>query len=457
MEQKNILNQILEHLDEVIKNESPLGKSLWKELLALHPADIVQFMIDRNKEEFKGLFLRFPAKLQLSVFEELSIPSQIYALSLMSEEDKVEALNLLPTEQLTDLFDQLSDDDLKKYLNLLHKTAREQVISLLKFHPESAGGIMDTEVLTLREDFTVEKSISILQRLHLSRDIYQRIYISDKEHHLVGHITLEDLVLEPPKRFISSFMRKNELVINADEDREEVAQKMVHYGLTTAPVIDNRNHLLGVITPETVMDVIVEEASEDVQKMSALAPLKYPYFETPFWRILFERSYILIALLLAQSISTTIQEQNDKILELTGLFVFLTMLLSTGGNTSSQTSAVVIQGMASGQIRPSNIFRFLRREFLMGTLLSLILGVAGFTRTFYATYNIYKSLAVGISLGIIVLLSVAIGSCIPIILKRFNIDPAFSAGPFLTTLMDILGVLVFLNVIKIILFSTVFG
>jgi len=457
METKKILNQIREHLEEVIKQESPLGKSLWKELLTLHPADIAGLLSDCSREAFQQLFLSLPAKLQLELFEELSEPSQIYALSLMSEEDKVKALNLLPAEQLTDLFDRFSDEDLKKYLELLHKKARERVLSLLKFHPESAGGIMDAEVLTLRKDFTIAKSISILQRLGLNYDIYQRIYITDKEHHLVGFIRLEDLVLKPPQTLISSFMQKNELVINADEDREAVAKKMVHYGLTVAPVVDKRNHLLGVIPGDTVMDVIVEEASEDVQKMSALAPLKYPYFETSFWRILFERSYILVALLLAQSISTTIQEMNEQMLKLTGLFVFLTMLISTGGNASSQTSAVVIQGMASGEIRFSNMLRFLRREFFMAILLAIILGFVGFARTYYATYSMFQSLVIGATLSIIVLVSVIVGSCIPIILKRFNIDPAFSAGPFLATLMDILGVLIYCYIVKLILFNGIFG
>jgi len=452
MEAKKILKQISEHLHEVLQHKSPLGKSLWKELITLHPADIARFLVDCKKETFKKLFLALPDELQFSVFEELSEPNQEYALSLMSEETKGKALNMLPSEQLTDLFDHLSDEDLKKYLKLLHKTARETVLSLLKFEAESAGGIMDTEVLSLREDFTVEKSTKILQRLRLSKDVYQRIYVTDKEHHLVGFIQLEDLVLEAPKNLIGSFMKKNELVVDADEDREIVAKDMVHYGLTIVPVVDKRNRFLGVIPAETLMDIITEEASEDVQKMSAMPALKYPYFQTSFWRILFERSYILVALLLAQSISTSIQEINAGVLELTGLFVFLTMLISTGGNASSQTSAVVIQGMASGEITFSNVFRFIRREFVMALLLAFILGTVGFVRTYYATYDPFKSLVVGIALSLIVLVSVIVGSSVPILLKRFNIDPAFSAGPFLATLMDILGVIIFCYVVKLVLF-----
>src|SRR5579885_2861876 len=303
---KQILQEIRENIDAVIDQESTFGQSLWKAFLEIHPADIAQFLTNLDKETLQRLFLKLPKELKLAVFEDLSDVIKVYVLSVMSEHELVEALNTLNADKLTDLFDLLSDEELKRYLDLLHKKARQEVISLMKFHPESAGGIMDIRVLTLMDDFTVEKSIKILQRLRPRREIHQQIYITDHSHRLIGHIQLEDLVMHDPKSRISSFIRKNELVAMANEDREVIAQQMVHYGLMTVPVVGDNNHFLGVIPSETLVDVIVEEATEDVQKMSALTPLKYPYFETPFWRLLYERSYILIALLLAESFSNTI-------------------------------------------------------------------------------------------------------------------------------------------------------
>lgn len=445
-----VLQEIREHVDTVIAQDSSLGIYLWGELLKLHPADIASFLTDIEEEYFQALFEQFPEDFKLVIFEHLSPVKQIEVLEPMDEQLKVDALNILPADQLTDLFEQLSDEDLKKYLELLHKKAREKVLSLMQFHPESAGGIMDTEILTLQGDFTVQKSISILQRLRPSRDIYQQIYVTDREHQMMGYIKLEDLVLQLPQSRISTFMRKPDLVVNPDEDREEVAKKMVHYGLMSVPVVDKEDHLLGIIQSDALVDVLVEEANEDIQKMSALTPLKNPYFETPFFRLVYERSYILLALFIAQSFSTTILKAYEA--SLIGLILFTSMLTSTGGNASNQTSATVIQGMATGDITPNNIRRFIRREMLVATVLASMLAVAAFVRSYLTDPHIAHSFAIAVSQALIVLVSISIGSCVPIILKRLNIDPAFAAGPFLATFMDILGILIFCMVTRFLLF-----
>jgi magnesium transporter len=201
----------------------------------------------------------------------------------------------------------------------------------------------------------------------------------------------------------------------------------------------------------TLVDVLVEEASEDVQKMSALAPMKESYFDTSFMRLLYERSRILIALLLAGSFTTTIMRAYESTLEIGFLLYFASMLTSTGGNTSSQTSAMVIQGLALGDIQPANMLRFLRREFLMACMIGTILGVTAFMRVYVTTGEPLQSFAVSLALAVIVIVSVVFGSCIPLVLRRFNIDPAFSAGPFLATLMDILGALIYCYVARLIL------
>lgn len=452
MDSRHLLHEIQDHLDSVIAQDTPLARGLWQHFIDLHPADIADFFTDIDLQKAHELFKKLPRKLQTQVFEEFSDGMKVRSLEFMSEQQKVDALNALPVDDLTDLFDHMSDEELKNYIGVLHKNAREKVLSLMQFDPESAGGIMDTEVIVLMQDFTVEKAIQVLQRLQPNRDIYQQLYITDREHRLVGFIKLEDLVLRQPQTRIASFMRPNELVAQAADDREMVAKKMVHYGLMTVPVVGDNNHFLGVITNETLVDVLVEEASEDVQKMSALAPMKYPYFETSFLRLLFERGYILVALLLAQSFSTTIMKSYQDTLGYGMLLYFTTMLVSTGGNTSSQTSALVIQGLITGELHAMNIFRFLRRELLMACILGGILGLVGFTRAYVAGVSTLESVAISLSLSVIVLASVTLGSLIPLILKRLNIDPAFSAGPFLATVMDILGILIYCYVARWILF-----
>ena len=302
----HILYEVREHIQAVIAQDTDLGKGLWRKFIELHPADIAAFFADIDKDQFKKLFLMIPKRERLEVFQELSDIMKVQSLGFMSELERVDALNSLSADELTDLFDLFTDEELKIYIELLNKKARQRVLSLLQFDPDSAGGIMDTEVLSLFADFTVAKSIQVLQRIGPNRDIYQQIYITDQGYRLVGHIRLEDLVLQLPEKRIRDFMRKNEMVTLATQDQESIAKKMVHYGLTTVPVVDETNHFLGVIPSETLVNVLVEEASEDVQKMSALAPMKHPYFETSVTRLLYERGFILVGLLLAQSFSTSI-------------------------------------------------------------------------------------------------------------------------------------------------------
>ena len=449
---EKLLKEIRSNFKAVIARRSNLGKSLWRELLDLHPVDIAQFLSELNEENFKRLLTNLPKTNMCAVFAELSEKTQGKALFLLNDIGRIDALSCLTTDEMTDLFENISDSELKKYLNLLHKKDREKVLSLLKFNPESAGGIMDAEVLALDENFTVKKSIELIQRLGVKKELHHQTFVIDENKRLVGHIMLEDLVLQKPQSRIKSFMRDNELIVLAEEDQEKIAQKMVHYNLMTVPVVGKDAYFLGVIPSSTLVDIIEEEASEDVYRMSAMEPVKGTYFEMPFWKLLYQRSYILVILLLAQSVSSAIIQQNEQLLA-GFLVVFITMLVSTGGNASSQTSAVIIQGMASGEIHKGNFFRFFKREFSLAFGMAFILGITAFARVYLTSYDLMGSVAVSSSLACIVIVSMSIGSMIPVLLKRLNIDPAYSAGPFLATLMDILGLLIYCNVSKFFFFS----
>lgn len=450
MQDSQIFERIKQHIQAVINQESDLDRDLWAKLINLHPADLAQFMAEIERDEAKELFSAFPAELRIKVFKFLSEPLKAYTLSFLADHTKAELLKSLPTDELIDLFDIMSDKELKHLFSLLQKQERERVLSLMKFKPESAGGIMDIDVVTFSPEFTVANCILLLQRLQPNIELHKNIYVTDLSNQLLGYIRLEDLLIQKPQAIVRSFMLKDDLVINVNEDQELVAQQMNHYQLTSAPVVADDNVLLGVITAETLIDIIEAESSEDIYKMSAMTPIKQTYFDTPFLKLFYERSYILIALLLVESFSTIILHSFEK--TLIGLLAFIPMLTSTGGNTSSQTSALAIQGLAAGEITKSNFQRFLRRELLMALAIAGTLGATGFIRIqLTPNADIYRSLAVSFTLAIIVLLSVALGSCIPILLQRLRIDPAFSAGPFLATIMDLLAIVIFCYISQLIL------
>jgi magnesium transporter len=451
MSAQKLFTEIAENLETVIQQESPYGISLWREFIEQHEADIADFLQDLSLENFKRVFVRLPREKRVDVFHELSDVSKVKAITFLPDEEAVEIFNKLTADELADLFDLLSDEELKKYLNLLHKQVREKVLSLLKFDPESAGGIMTTDVFSLVEDYTVTQSIKLLQRLQPDREIHHQVFVVNRQHHLVGHINLEDLLLHKPEERISHFLRKNELVARPEQDQETIAKQMVHYNITIVPVADDDYLFLGIITGETLVDVLVEEASEDASRMAGVVPSKYPYFQTSLLRLFYQRGHILAVLLIVESFSSTILHAYESTLGV-ALYSFIPMLISVGGNTSSQTSAMVIQGMTSGEITFANVFRFLKREILVGSLLAMGLSVVAFVRVMYSSGgSLQESFVVSLAIGLIVLLAAMLGSGTPLVLKRFNIDPAFSAGPFLATVMDILGVLIFCYLSKLIL------
>lgn len=455
MDIKKVFEQILDNQDEVVKQTTPDLILLWQEFLKIHPADIAQFLSNIEKSTAQTLFLNLPRELKLQVFSYLSDSMKFFCLSLLPNYERSYFLSSLTMDELTDLFDELSDEELKEYLNLLRKKDREKVLSFLKFDPESAGGSMHSDVLTLMQDFTIEKSIKILQRLKPTIELHRVIYVTNRENELVGCINLEDLVLKEPKTKLSQILRKNILIANVNEDREKIAYDMLRYKLNTVPVVSDDNIFLGTIDSDALVDILGQEAAEDVYRIAAVGAIKRTYFETSFIRLFYQRSSILVTLLLMQTFSTLIIKYYDDLLihAVEGfLYLFISMIASTGGNASSQTSALVIQGLLSGEITDNGILRFLRREFLMALAIGSSLGVVSYIRIFIThPGSVMANLAVSISLGVIVLVSVMLGSIIPILLKKLKMDPALSAGPFLATIMDILGILIYCFISKFIL------
>lgn len=442
MERQKLFLEMIEHFDDLVERKTEVGKTLRVKLESLHPADIAVFLSMVDEEESRRLFLSFSPELQLEVFKELSDAKKALYISFLEDRELRYILMHLSVDELTDFFDQLTDEQLERYLHLLQKKERDQVVSVLQLAPESIGRHMDVDILTLISDFTVAKSIQLLQRIQPDQELHRRIFVTSREGILEGHILLEDLVLKKPDTRLLSILRPNEFVGRVDEDREDIARMMVHYNVMTAPIVDENGKFLGIVPGDELVDIIEEESSEDIYRMATMSPIKESYFETSFFKLLWQRSSILIILLFAQTLSTMIAGYYEMIM-VGFLWKFTTMLISTGGNTSSQTSALAIQGLATGEIEGQNLWRFIRREFFMSLAIGVVLGVFSFVRIFIWHQDQLRALAVSISLFAIVVISMMLGSCIPLVLRRFNIDPAHSAGPLLTTLMDIIGLFVY--------------
>lgn len=441
---KKILFQIENNIDTVLSSDSILGKDLWGILLQQHNADIAMLLLKLDIQRQEALFKKLPSEIAFKVFRKIPAPLQAGLIILVDQDYAAMIMKNMPADELTDLFDHLSDQDLEKYLKLLQAKQRHQIISLLNFNPHSAGGRMNSNVFTLPKDFTVKKSIELLQRIGPNRDVLPQIFVTNRENVIVGHITLDKLVLSKPETPLASIINKNVLHVYVDEDQEDVANQMHHYGLLYAPVVDKQKHFLGVITADDVFEIIKEEGSEDVYRMFGLVPIEYSYFATSTWQLVWQRGMWLIGLLILQSVSSMILSQYSFMLnQYTIIAVFLTMLIGTGGNAGNQSATLVIRGLTTKEITRRNARKVLLRELTVGVIMASILSIVAFTRVYFSCHNVLSSLAIVTSLFFIVITSMLLGSIIPLILERFDIDPAHSAAPFLSTLMDILGVLIY--------------
>ena len=448
---QKLTDLIVKHVNEVIEGQTGLGRSLWQSLLEMHPADSAKILTYISDEQLAQIFVKFSSSKQLALFEELHDSYKEKILLFLNDEQKAFILRQSSVDDLTDLFDELPNKELKKCLDILNKKDRQKVLSLLKFPPDSAGGIMTLDFVTLIQDMTVGKAIFLLQRLRPNIDLHRQIYVTDQDNKLVGYINLEDLVLKSPLVRLSSILKQVPYYALAQEDQEQIARKMVHYHMLTVPVVNEQMYLLGVVPEDTLIDVIQQEATEDIQRMSG-APVTTSYFETSFASHLYQRGFVLGPLLILESVTSVIMSQYEQTLVLSPiLVVFMTTLVSTGGNTSGQASVIAIQGMTLGDINESNTDRFIRREFFIGFALALVLSAIAFVRVYVSYRDLIGSLVVSLCLGLVVLISVLLGACFPIALAKLKVDPALSAGPLLATLMDILGISIYCYVAYMIL------
>ncbi|MDQ5940460.1 MAG: Magnesium transporter MgtE [Candidatus Dependentiae bacterium] len=434
-------------IEQVLDQSSARGVQGWAQICRAHPSDIADLIEHIARQHQLALFINLPLELGSRTFNRLSRMLQADILLRLNNDQAAHVLKNMHADILVDLFEELEDEQVEHFLKLLQKKQRSRIISLLSFDPKSAGGIMNSDVLTLQSDLTVKNCINILQRLSPQQEVRYRVYVTDKDNILVGHITLDKLVLNKPETPITTLMSENELVINAYEDQEEAVKKMTHYGVLSSPVVDGYNHFLGIITGDDVVTVMEEEASEDVYRMSGVGHIERSYFETSTSMMFFERSKWLIGLLLLQSVSSVIMRQYEKTLEENVILtLFLTMLIGTGGNAGNQSATLVIRGLSTGEIGRKRRLSLIMRESLLSLFIASLLSIVSFCRVWIMHGDLAAAFAIGVSLFSIVCVSMLLGTLIPLTLHHFKIDPAHSAAPFLATLMDVIGILIYCSV-----------
>jgi magnesium transporter len=447
-------------LKQVLKEDPDQVRELLEEI---HPEDLADIVGDLDTEEAAQLLERMPADAAAPIFERLDDEEQGELVEVMPPESVAHIASEMAPDDRADLFSLLPESVGEVILEKLEEVdpkAAEDVRQIEKWPDTAAGHLMTTAYVKVAPNATVRAAIDAVRMfVEQHHDNIYNVYAIDAQQRLTGIVSMRDLLLSQPAQRLDDIMRTNVISVPPMQDQEDVARKMAKYDLNVMPVLDESGKILGVITIDDIVDVLTQEQTEDVQKLGAVEPLDVPYFRTSFVTFIKKRGVWLFILFFGEFFTQTALRHYDPVFDaIKGAAYYVPLLISAGGNSGSQSSTLVIRGMALGEIKMRDWYRILVRELAMGLVLGLGLAVVGFGRVLmYPDQHSDFALTVAASLVGIVMTGCTVGAMLPIVLKRIGLDPATSSTPFIASLVDVLGIIIFVHAAQVIMASVLAG
>ena len=380
------------------------------------------------------------------VFSNMSNPIQSYLVKIFTEKELRELLDNLYMDDTVDLLEELPANLVTRILHTVSSDKRDLINQLLKFPENSAGSIMTTEYVSLKKTMTIKETMKHIKEVGIHKETIYTCYVLENRR-LIGIVSAKDLMTLDDNTFIQDIMETEIISVGTHTDQEETARLFSKYDLLALPVVDLDNRMVGIITVDDAMDVMVDEATEDISIMGAVNPSEKTYFETSVFSHAKNRFLWLLILMLSSTITGTIITQYENAFAAIPLLVsFIPMLMDTGGNCGSQSSTLIIRGLALDEIRFKDIFRVIFKEFRVALLVSLGLALANGLRIFIMYKDLKLAVVIGLSLICTVILSKIIGCILPLFAKKINLDPAIMAAPLITTLVDTCSIIIYFTI-----------
>ncbi|GEO08445.1 magnesium transporter [Segetibacter aerophilus] len=426
---------------------------------------IREFLDDQNIADVADLINEYPdyesqiiANLSIhraaSTFKILDFPTQKSIVSQLPSFKTAELLNELQADDRTDFLEDLPKEVLRDLIKLLDPEERLVTLSLLGYPEDSVGRLMTPDYVYVYEHNTVEEVFQIIRKFAKNTETIDVIYVINDKGQLMDDLRIKEFILAAPNTLVNELMDGRVIALNAKDDQEHANQVFKMNNRYALPVVDDNNVLLGIITIDDILWVATEEFSEDMQKMGGTAALDEPYLEMPLLKLFRKRIGWLVVLFIGEMLTATVMRYfEDEIAKATVLALFIPLIISSGGNSGSQASTLIIQAMAVGEITVEEWWRVMKRELLSGVMLGSILGVIGFIRILiwqqfshiYGEHWAPIALTVGLSLVGVVLWGTLSGSMLPMLLKKLGFDPAVSSAPFVATLVDVTGLIIYFS------------
>lgn len=438
---------------EVVKNllKNNQRVALHKLLLDTNPVDIAELMDELTDQDLLVAFRILPKDLAADVFSRVDSDTQQKIVESVSEAEVSRIVNELFVDDAVDFIEEMPAVVVKKILKNTSPEMRKEINLLLSYPEDSAGTIMTTEFVDLRAGLTVKEAIARIRKIGIDSETINVLYVIDDNRRLLGLLEIRKIILSTPEMLIGDIMDTNVIKVNTLSDQEEVAALFKKYDLLAMPVVDTEDRLVGIVTVDDILDVIEEENEEDFAIMNALEPSDEPYLETDVFTLAKRRIVWLLVLMISATFTGLIIRRYEAVLSSVVILTsFIPMLMDTGGNAGSQSSTLIIRGLALGELQLGDFFKILYKEFLISLIVGTILGAINFARLYWIErVPLTIALTVTLSMIVVVMIAKVCGGLLPVLAKRLKMDPAIMAGPFITTIVDALALIVYFQFARI--------
>ena len=420
---------------------------LKKILNELNSADIPGILEEFDKEDVIRIFRLLSKEQAGEAFSYMESDMREKLLEDLTDRELKRVIDELFMDDTVDLIEEMPSNVVKIILKLVNKEDRNTINELLKYPEDSAGSIMTTEFIDLKENMTAEQALKRIRKIGTDSETIYTCYVLTEKRILKGIINIKDILIAPKEKLIKELMETNIISANTLEDQEEVAKKFDKYDFYALPVVDNENRLVGIITVDDAINVLQDEAQEDFEKMAAITPTEDGYFETSVWKHAKNRIVWLLILMLSAAITGNILAQYEAAFAVAPLLVaFIPMIMGTGGNCGSQSSTLIIRGLATDEIKLKDIFRVIWKEIRVAFIVGVALAIVNAIRVIVQYRDIQLAVVLGITLIVTTIISKVLGCVLPMLAKRLKLDPAIMAAPLITTLVDVCSILVYFQV-----------
>ena len=438
--------EILEETFRKLTEEKKYA-SLRDLMQTLYPADIAAILSDMPEKLMPAIFRLLPKDLAAETFVEMESDVKETLIKSFSDTELKAVIDEMYMDDAVDLIEEMPANMVRRILAQADADTRKQINEILKYNEDSAGSVMTTEFVGLTPDMTAADAIDEIRSTGVDKETINTCYVLDEKYHLLGTVTIRSLILARPGDTCESLMTTNAISVNTQDDQETAVQTMSKYNITSLPVVDAENRMVGIITVDDALDIMEEEATEDIAKMAAITPSDKPYLRTGVFETWKNRIPWLLLLMVSGTFTGIVITRFEDALKLFPvLFASVPMLMDTGGNSGSQASVSVIRALSLGELEFKDIFRVIWKEFRVSFLCGLTLAVANYGRLLLLEkITVLQAVTICVTMMFTVMIAKFVGCTLPMLAKKAKLDPAVMASPFITTIVDVLSLLIYFS------------